>query len=71
MSKKAALYGIGNAEAELTAVFLGGAIPGAFVLASFFHSYISLLTSLKSLFYKALRALGAVRTNLASSDLLP
>lgn len=30
-----------------------------------------LLTSLKSLFYKALRALSAVRTNLASSDLVP
>lgn len=42
------------------------------VTSAVFHSLLHLLlTSLKSIFYKALRAQRAVRTNLAPSDLVP
>lgn len=72
MSKEAVFYGIG-AAAALTAFFC--AIPhesrGCFCATVFLSLLHPLLTSLKSLFYKALGALSAVRANLAPSDLVP
>lgn len=74
MSKEAVFYGIGAAAAAaLTAFFC--AIPhesrGCFCATVFLSLLHPLLTSLKSLFYKALGALSAVRANLAPSDLVP